>query len=244
MPARFIARFCAAIFITIVALGAARPPEPERWEAVLVAGDTAQPVFDNAVKAVDLWLHEHGVAAADIHRLAASAGPRTPAVEPATLRRVLDRIASLHARPGDGCFVFITSHGSHDGGIYLSRNDELLRPAALARALDAGCGAVPTVVIVSGCYSGSFARTPMTRQNRIVLTAARADRPSFGCAADRTYTDYDACLLAALPHAETWRGVFNDTRDCVRARENQLGELPSQPQASFGAAIRNLPLQF
>jgi hypothetical protein len=244
MNPRFIARFCAAILITIVALGATRPPEPAHWQAVLVAGDTAQPVFDNAVKAIDLWLRDHGVAAADIHRLAASADPRSPGVEPATLRRVLDRIAGLRAKPGDGCFVFITSHGAHDLGIYLSRNDEMLRPGALARALDAGCGAVPTVVIVSGCYSGSFARAPMARPNRIVLTAARADRPSFGCAADRTYTDYDACLLAALPHAKTWRGVFAEIRDCVRSRENQLGELPSQPQASFGAAIRNLPLQF
>ena len=244
MSPRFIARFCAAIFITIIAMGATRLPVPERWQAVLVAGDTAQPVFDNAVKAVDLWLREHRVAEADIHRLAASAGPRTPMVAPATLRQVLDQIAGLHAHPGDGCFVFITSHGAHNLGIYLSRNNEMLRPAALARALDAGCGAVPTVVVVSGCYSGSFARAPLSRPNRIVLTAARADRPSFGCAADRVYTDYDACLLAALPHAASWQGVFGETKDCVRSRETQLGELPSHPQASFGAEVRNLPLHF
>jgi hypothetical protein len=247
-PCRFTVRFCTALLVAILTIGAAPLPSPPpmvaHWHIVLVAGDTAQPVFDNAVKAMALRLAEHGVPGPEIHRLAASADGRDPAVEPATLKRVLDRIAGLRAQPGDGCFVFITSHGAEDRGVYLARNQEMLRPAALAQALDAGCGQVPTVVVVSACYSGSFARGVMARPNRIVLTAARPDRPSFGCAADRTYTDYDACLLAALPHAPTWQGVFTEARACVRAREHQLGETPSQPQASFGKAVRNLPLQF
>jgi hypothetical protein len=246
MCQRLAARFCVAALVMIAVTGA-RPfeaPAVEHWQVVLVAGDTAQPVFDNAVKAVDMWLTEHGVATADIHRLAASASPRDPSIEPATLERVLGRIADLHAEPGDGCFVFITSHGAHGLGVYLSRRDQMLKPAALARALATGCGAVPTVVVVSSCYSGAFARGAMATPNRIILTAARADRPSFGCAAGRTYTDYDACLLGALPHATTWHGVFGDTRDCVERRERQEDDLPSHPQASFGAAVRDLPLQF
>ncbi|HWD59326.1 MAG TPA: C13 family peptidase [Stellaceae bacterium] len=242
---RLTVRFCAAL-VAVLALGAAPPPAavPEHWQAVLVAGDTAQPVFDNATRAVGLWLGERGVAPEDIHRLAASAGQRDPAIEPATLDRVLGRIAGLHSRRGDGCFVFITSHGAPREGVYLSRNDEMLRPAALARALAAGCGAVPTVVVISSCYSGSFARGRMTAPNRIVLTAARADRPSFGCAAERTYTVYDSCLLGALPHAASWRGVYSDTRECVELRERQLEAEPSHPQAWFGAAVRQLRLQF
>jgi hypothetical protein len=245
MRQRFLVRICAALF-AVALIGAALPPlQPvEHWQVVLVAGDTAQPVFDNAVKAIDLWLTEHGVAQADIHRLAASASPHDPTVEPATLRHLLDRIAGLHGQPGDGCFVFITSHGGRGLGIYLSHDDEMLRPAPLARALAAGCGAAPTVVVVSGCYSGSFARGAMAAPNRIVLTAARADRPSFGCAAERTYTVYDSCLLGALPHAATWRGVFTETKDCVETREHELDAEPSHPQAWFGKAVRHLPLQF
>lgn len=236
--------FAAAFAIATIGAALPVPTSPEHWLAVLVAGDTAQPVFDNALKAVDLWLVDHGVAAPDIHRLTASADPRDPAVEPATLDRVLGRIASLRARPGDGCFVFITSHGAHDGSIYLSRNDEMLRPGALARALASGCGAAPTVVVVSGCYSGAFARGVMAAPNRIVLTAARADRPSFGCAAERTYTVYDSCLLGVLPHATTWRRVFSEIRSCVELHERQLDTDPSYPQAWFGRAVKNLPLQF
>jgi peptidase C13-like protein len=242
----FIARFCVAAAVATIAMGAAPSAAPpvEHWQIVLVAGDTAQPVFDNAVKAIDLWLVQHGVAAANIHRLAASADGHDPSIEPATLDRVLGRIADLHARPSEGCFVFITSHGAHNLGIYLSRKDEMLRPSALARALASGCGAVPTVVIVSGCYSGAFARGAMTAPNRIVLTAARADRASFGCSAEQTYTHYDSCLLAALPHATTWLAVSAETKDCVRYRESQYGETPSHPQASFGAAVKTLPLRF
>ena len=245
MCQHLIARFCVAVFVGL-AVTAAKPieaPAVQHWQVVLVAGDTAQPVFDNAVKAVDMWLVGHGVAASDIHRLAASAGRRDPSVEPATLDNVLRHIANLRGGPGDGCFVYITSHGAHGGGVYLSRRDQLLNPTALGRALSAGCGTAPTVVVVSSCYSGAFARG-IAAPNRIILTAARVDRPSFGCAADRTYTDYDACLLGALPHATTWRGVFEDTRDCVERQERQENDLPSHPQASFGAAVRNLPLRF
>jgi hypothetical protein len=242
MRQRLAAAFGAALILLAIALP--READAERWRAVLVAGDTAQPVFDNAIRAVDKWLVEHGVAEADIHRLAASAGTRDRAIEPATLRRVLSRIAALQSGSGDGCFVFITSHGGRGRGIYLSREDEMLQPAALARALSQGCAGVPTVVVVSGCYSGSFAQPPMAAANRVVLTAARADRSSFGCAADRTYTDYDACLLGSFAHAANWQAVFAETKDCVSRREHQLGELPSLPQAAFGAEVRDLPLQF
>ncbi|HEV2186289.1 MAG TPA: C13 family peptidase [Stellaceae bacterium] len=242
MRQRLITAFGAVLILLTIAMP--RAAMAEHWRAVLVAGDTAQPVFDNAVRAVAAWLVEHGVAEADIHRLAASAGGRNRAIEPATLRQVLGRIASLQSGPGDGCFVFITSHGGRGLGIYLSREDEMLDPKALARALDQGCASVPTVVIVSGCYSGSFARPPMAAPNRIVLTAARADRSSFGCAADRTYTDYDACLLGSLAHATSWQTVFTETKDCVSRREHQLGETASLPQAAFGAAVRDLALQF
>jgi hypothetical protein len=80
----------------------------------------------------------------------------------------------------------------------------------------------------------------MRAPNRIVVTAARPDRPSFGCQADRTYTVFDECLLGALPHARTWRAVYKATNSCVRRHESEMQVLPSQPQASFGAAVRNL----
>src|SRR5206468_669542 len=103
---------------------------------------------------------------------------------------------------------------------------------------------VPTVVIVSACYSGSFASGKMARSNRIVLTAARGDRPSFGCQAHRTYNFFDECLLGALPQAATWRSVFDGADRCVRRMEHTLGVRPSEPQSYFGANVAGLKIGF
>jgi hypothetical protein len=218
-------------------------PAAPGWQAVLVAGDNAQPVFDNAVGALARWLSDRGVPNADIHRLSASQQPRDPAVEPASAENILNRIASLRPQPGERCLIFITSHGQRGEGIWLASSGDYLRPASLARALSAGCAAVPSVVILSSCYSGAFTVGAMQASNRIILTAARADRPSFGCQADRTYTVFDECLLAALPRAPTWRAVHAANLGCVQARERRLHVLPSQPQGSFGAAVRDLAVR-
>ncbi|HEX3860909.1 MAG TPA: C13 family peptidase [Stellaceae bacterium] len=216
---------------------------PLRWQAVLVAGDDSQPVFDNAVEAFTRWLSAHGAAADDIHRLSAAAGPRHPGSQPASASAVLQTIASLHPQAGEGCLVFVTSHGQHGEGVWLAYTGEFLRPAALAQALSKGCGKAPTIVVISACYSGSFAAGKMRAPNRIILTAARPDRPSFGCQADRTYTVFDECLLGALPNAASWRGLREASLSCVREREHEMEVLPSQPQAFFGAAARNLRLR-
>jgi len=243
MPPRLILWVC---LIAIVWLGCGQTGgagTAPLWQVVLVAGDNAQPVFDNAVDALAGWLVERGVPSSDIHRLSASPALRDPSVEPASAERVLQRIAALRTRPGAGCLVFITSHGQRGEGIWLAHSGEYLRPAVLAQALSIGCSAAPTVVILSSCYSGAFTAGVMRAENRIILTAARADRPSFGCQANRTYTVFDECLLAALPRAPTWRAVYAHSLRCVQAREKQLQVLPSQPQASFGAAVRDLAIR-
>jgi hypothetical protein len=229
----------AALCLLLAAEAVAAVSRPPGWQAVLVAGDNAQPVFDNAVAAVRNWLEAGGVPAQNIQVLSATPrGATQGAAEPASAERVLARIAALHPGPGEGCLVFVTSHGQRGEGIWLAHGGEFLRPAELARALSAGCARAPTVAIISGCYTGAF--TAMRAPNRIVITAARADRPSFGCAVERTYAVFDECLLASLPQAGTWRAVFDATRGCVSARERELQATPSEPQAAFGAQVRNL----
>lgn len=235
----------AAIMLTAahVAADAAPAPAPAHWKAVLVAGDNGEPVFDNAVDAVARWLAGRGVPSADIHRLSADPTARGAAVAPASARDVLAAVAGLAAKPGEECFVFMTSHGKRDVGFWLAYQHEFLTPVELARALAQGCGGVPTVAIVSSCYSGAFSDGAMRAPNRIILTAARADRPSFGCEADRTFTVFDECLLATLSRARTWRAAFERNLGCVRRREKSLSALPSRPQAFFGARVRSLSLR-
>jgi hypothetical protein len=230
--------YLAAIAIWLIAAPA---QAQAHWQVVLAAGDDEEPVFDNAVRALDRFLMARGVPAADIRRLSAAPIRGTA---PSTVAEITRRIAALPVRPGDRCLVFITSHGEHGKGVYLAGDDDDLTPAALAAALSGNCAGVPTVAIVSSCYSGSFAAAPMTAPNRVILTASRADRPSFGCEADRTYTVYDECLLAALPRVGDWEAAYRATTACV-ARHERAWKVPaSYPQAWFGAATRRIPLWF
>ena len=233
----------AAVVLLVMVAAAVAAPTPAHWKAVLVAGDNAEPVFDNAVAALARWLTGRGVPVAEIHRLSANPTARDATIEPASAHRVLQAIAGLAAKPGEECFVFLTSHGKRDVGFWLAYQREFLTPGELAQALAQGCGGAPTVAIVSSCYSGAFSDGAMRAPNRIVLTAARADRPSFGCEADRTFTVFDECLLSSLPHAGTWRATFERNLGCVRRRERWLNVLPSQPQAYFGTRVRSLSLR-
>jgi len=214
------------------------------WQAVLAAGDDAEPVFDDATRALARRLVASGVPPANIHRLSASSAELRHGVEPATAENLLRQIADLPARPGDHCFVFMTSHGEHDAGLWLARSQRALHPEELAQALSRGCAMAPTVVIVSGCYTGAFAAGAMAEPNRIILTAARRDRPSFGCQVDRTYTVFDQCLMGALPQSANWQAVFSRTSRCVSRQEHARGELPSQPQAYFGSAVADMRVAF
>ena len=222
----------------------AQPPgPPAEFKVVEIAGDGSLPVFDNAVTALDAQLSADGAGTpADTQRLSASRPPPGRVrVKPATASQIVRAVAAMKPDPGQGCRGFATSHGVQHAGLYLSVRDEVLTPQALDRALLQGCGDAPTVVIVSSCFSGSLARPPMTRANRVILTAARPDRTSFGCQAGRVYTVYDDCLLDALDQAHGWWSAYASIQGCVTAEERREGAVPSEPQAWFGAAASSVP---
>ncbi len=216
--------------------GAAPAGDAPPYTALLVAGDDSLPVFDNAVNAVAALLRRTGTAT-DVRRLSAAGAQ---GAGEASLAGVLRAVRDLHPAPGQACLVYATSHGVPGRGLYLAAGEDVLTPALLDRALDAGCGAAPTVVVVSSCFSGLFADGAMSRPNRIVLTAARADRTSFGCGAGRTYTVYDKCLLDHLGEGGGWPGLHAALRRCVAAEERRERVEPSLPQAWFGPRAAGL----
>jgi hypothetical protein len=238
--------------LLLVACGAPLPESPPmqasgataltapRYKAVLIAGTGNLPVWDNAVDAVAARLRKRGTAANDIQRL--SAAPAVVAyggARSATSDNVFDAIGSMNPGPGQGCLVFATSNGN-PGGLRLSMSVAPLSPFELDRALVRGCGGAPTVVIMSGCFSGVFARAPVTRANRVVLTASRFDRQSFGCSPGRIYTNYDTCLLQGLDVGGTWPQAYVAIHNCVVAKE--LSFAASEPQAWFGPEVADLAL--
>jgi hypothetical protein len=216
---------------------------PMRYKSVLIAGERNSAAFDHATKAMRDRLLAAGTPDSDIERLSATRSVvETDGARPATLENTLTAIANLHPATGEGCFVFATSHGAYHLGLVMAASDNFLAPSALDRALTIGCGDAPTVVIVSGCFSGDFTWPPMSRPNRIILTAARVDRPSFGCGARDEYTVFDRCLLGAMDRANDWPMAWRMIKSCVGRDERRLEELPSGPQAWFGAEARDLPV--
>jgi hypothetical protein len=217
------------------------PVDPERLVAVLVAGDDTSSAFNNATSYLADTLAGAGVPRAQIHRFSA-APHRGGTTELATQPAVLAGLQNLQVPAGGSCLVYLTSHGAYQHGLYLAASDESLLPSQLDRSLELGCGDAPTVVVVSACFAGQFAEPPMTRANRIVLTASGAGRTSFGCGTSVRYTYFDECFLGALGGAASWHQAFDRAAACVAQREGQIGALPSAPTASFGADVAALAL--
>jgi hypothetical protein len=72
----------------------------------------------------------------------------------------------------------------------------------------------------------------------MVLTAASADRPSYGCGSDSQITDFSRALyLKALTRTRSLREAAALTLDLVRDDEKARGYTPSLPQLRSGAAI-------
>ena len=211
--------------------------EPTGWKAVLIAGDDHERAFDNGVDAMAAKLATFGVPGSNISVLKASAYDAHGATQ-SNIRRAF---AELRPGPTDGCFVFVTSHGGEGRGLALVRDGLFLSPAELGGLLKGACGNRPTVVVASGCYSGSFAAgSAMPAANRVILTAARRDRPSFGCDAGRRYTVFDQCMLKSLERGIRWAEVMGRTRRCVATYERESGDVASQPQLSVGRAVDRL----
>jgi hypothetical protein len=212
---------------------------PTHWAVFLMAGDISAPVFDNAVTRFRGMLQ--GASFSSLRSLSADDSKVAPA-DVATVDHLAAAMAEMPQRADAGCLLFITSHGSHDGFFLKADLDhgQLLTPARLGEILDSTCGQRPTVAIISACYSGVFLDD--AAPNRIILTAARADRTSFGCGAAFDYTYYDSCLLDHWPLARNFVELYAGVVACVREKERVLGVVPSEPQASFGTAVADLPL--
>jgi hypothetical protein len=165
--------------------------------------------------------------------------PRTYPVADDDAIAGLIRAAAERAGPEDLVFVHISTHGGP--GVLARKIDggpqTVLTAAQLASAL-APLGAHRTVIVLSACYSGSLigaVRSP----ERIVITAARADRSSFGCEASSRHTFFgDAEVQGFGVRGRSLHQVVTVIRDDVAAMEQAKRYTPpSLPQVSVGADV-------
>ncbi|QRM30719.1 C13 family peptidase [Microvirga sp. VF16] len=133
--------------------------------------------------------------------------------------------------------LVLTSHGAPEGiGLVAGRNASLMTPSDVRALLDQ-TRAQHRVVIVSACYSGVFARE-LADARTLVITAAAADKPSFGCRDGATWTYFgDAFFNKALRGERRLDVAFERARGLVTQRERREGFDPSNPQIAGGSQV-------
>lgn len=164
-------------------------------------------------------------------------GP-SPLATRTNLAAAIRAVGQVMDRSEDILLLFMTSHGTRVGfGLQLPRRPPVeLAPKELAGMLN-GAGIRQRLVIVSACYSGTFV-APLANDNTIVITAADAKNPSFGCAPGREWTYFgDAFFNRSLRPGVDLQRAFNDARITISAWELRDRLSPSNPQAHFGPAL-------
>ena len=194
---------------------------PTSWKAVTVGADRSLPLYDNAASDMASRLQAGG---ARVSVLQASNGS-------ARRDNIRGALRGLGRRNGEACLVFVTSHGNTRGLIFQVEGRSL-SPSDLDSMLDAECGDAPTVLILSGCHSGTYVTSSLTAPNRIVITASARSRESYGAKMTERHVNFDRCILKAMNEgAATWADVFARAKACAAEREAWLGVTPSDPQA-------------
>ena len=147
---------------------------------------------------------------------------------------IADTLWDLSNRAKRGCLLYFSSHGSPDG---LVLGESILPPSKLNAMVANSCGGRPTVIVISACYSGVFVR-PLEAPNRMILTAARPDRTSFGCGAMNKYPYFDDCFLSSVDEVRSFEALAIRSKQCVGRMEKQTHMTPpSDPQLFVGSSI-------
>jgi hypothetical protein len=225
------------------ALHALAPQRPGVRDLYFVgfAGYGDQDVFRKEVEHVrDLFDQEFGTRG---HSLVLVNSPATldryPLATLENLKTVLAALGKQLDPNEDVLFLFLTSHGSPRTGVVLRLNGRRLGdivPRQLAGAL-AAAGIKNRVVLISSCFSGQFVPS-LANDDSLVITAAGANRASFGCATEAEWTYFGkGYFVDALPMRREFIPAFFDARNRVAAREMWDRLPPSEPQISVGSRI-------
>jgi hypothetical protein len=162
-----------------------------------------------------------------------------PLATASNLERTLAWLGKHMDADDDILFLFLNSHGARNAELSVELEDLSFKPVtaeSLARMLEAS-GIRWKVVVISSCFSGSF--IPVLKDERtLLITAARADRTSFGCsdAADFTYFGR-AYFEQALHQTDSFTDAFAKAKASVAQWEARDHYDPSDPQMASSPAI-------
>ncbi len=164
---------------------------------------------------------------------------RYPLANRHNLAQGLGSVAQKMDPEEDVLFLFMTSHGSRDHRFSLEFGEVQLNdltPQQLRSALD-DAGIRWRVILVSSCFSGGFIEALQDPQT-LVITAAAADRTSFGCGADSDFTYFGTAFFKqALMQQPKFIQAFDIANTWVSDKEQREKIGASQPQIFVGEAI-------
>ena len=214
------------------ALGRLQPGRKGVVDAYVVSvALDSDPVFGREAREAGRVLARRYDAAGRTIVLAGSAGAKDsdlPRGSPDNIAAALARVAEAMDGGEDVLVLYTTSHGAPLGIVYNDGDQGYgaISPTRLWQMLS-DLGIANRLILVSACYSGVF--VPMlSSDTSIVVTAASAERSSFGCVSDNDWTFFgDALVNHAL--------AVNDAVNLIAGWEGGAKLTPSQPQASFGA---------
>jgi hypothetical protein len=172
--------------------------------------------------------------------------PRTllerPMATVTNLRETLREIAGALDVEQDVVMLYLASHGTQQPTLEVAMPPLELAPVtpAVLRGLFDEAGIKWRIVVVSSCYSGGFVPA-LQDDHTLVITAAQADRTSFGCGfrSDGTYFG-QAFFGEGLTHADTLLEAFAIAKQQIASRE-QAAHIarPSNPQLYVGPAMKD-----
>ncbi|MGG4656733.1 C13 family peptidase [Pseudomonas vlassakiae] len=216
-----------------------RSAPPVQLYSLVVAGDGQQSVFLREADYVSNMLNVRFGARGQVtlvnHR-------DQMTTRPMATRENLNRAARTLAErsgPEDLIFIYLTSHGSQDHQLVLDQPrlqladlsaDELASALAPLKDRD-------KIIVISACYSGGYI-PPLKDDRTLIMTAARADRVSFGCSEEADFTYFgDALFAEALNQTDDLKQAFELARASVAERERREGFEASEPQIWAPTAV-------
>jgi hypothetical protein len=232
------------------ALARLAPPRADRVNLYFVgfAGTSTQDVFMKEVHSIGRLFSDHFQSGS--HSLVLVNNPATLDAEPMATRTALAsalaRIGSVMDPKRDILFLYMTSHGSPDHSFSVSFPPfplEDIQPEDLRAMLDEA-GIQNRVIVVSACYSGGFVE-PLKTDSSLIMTAAAADRSSFGCSSEENFTYFGRAYFdEALRSTNSFVEAFRIAAPRIAQRESRQGFLPSEPQIFIGPQIRPILERF
>lgn len=156
-----------------------------------------------------------------------------------SLTLALARIAELMDPAEDVLVLYSTSHGApvgltyHEGDVGYG----ILSPSRLGVVMGE-LGIRRRIVLLSACYSGVFVPF-LAGPDTAIVTAAAADRTSFGCQADNDWTFFgDALINNAMRKPQPLSAAAAEASASIAAWEARSSLMPSLPQLAIGESAR------